>query len=90
MRSLLPADRAQIARRKRAFLDLIRVRLERLAAAGKLREVDTATATHTLAGMVLWLPKWYRQPGRLSAGQMADEITKLAMNSVLAESASRP
>ena len=66
MRSLLPADRAQIARRKRAFLALIRERLDRLATAGKLREVDTATATHTLAGMVLWLPKWFRQPGRLT------------------------
>ena len=40
MRSLLPADRAQIARRKRTYLGLIRERLERLAAAGKLRDVD--------------------------------------------------
>lgn len=89
MRSLLPDDRAQIARRKRAYLNLIHERLERLEAAGKLRDVDITAATHTLAGMVLWLPKWYRQPGRLSAGQMADEITKLAMNSVLAESVGR-
>jgi TetR/AcrR family transcriptional regulator, cholesterol catabolism regulator len=89
MRSLLPADRAQIARRKRAFLDLIRVRLERLAAAGKLRDVDTATATHTLAGMVLWLPKWFRQSGRLTAGQMANEITELAMHAVLPDAGPR-
>jgi len=83
MRSLLPADRAQIARRKRSYLGLIRERLERLAAAGKLRDVDITTATHTLAGMVLWLPKWYRQPGRLSAAQMANEITELALHAVL-------
>ena len=89
MRSLLPADRAQIARRKRAFLDLIRERLERLAAAGKLREVDTTTATHTLAGMVLWLPKWFRQPGRLTTGQMANEITELALHAVLPDAGPR-
>jgi len=89
MRSLLPADRAQIARRKRTYLNLIRERLERLAAAGRLRDVDITTATHTLAGMVLWLPKWYRQPGRLSAGQMADEITELAMHAVLPDGGSR-
>ncbi len=83
MRSLLPADRAQIAGRKRAYLDLIRERLERLAAAGKLHDVDITTATHTLAGMVLWLPKWHRQPGRLTAAQMADQITELAMHAVL-------
>ncbi|HOC43648.1 MAG TPA: TetR/AcrR family transcriptional regulator [Thermoanaerobaculales bacterium] len=83
MRSLLPDDRAQIARRKRGYLGLIRERLERLAAAGKLRDVDITAATHTLAGMVLWLPKWHRQPGRLSARQMADEITELALHAVL-------
>ena len=89
MRSLLPADRAQIARRKRAFLALIRERLDRLAAAGKLRAVDTATATHTLAGMVLWLPKWFRQPGRLTTGQMANEITELALHAVLPDAGPR-
>ena len=89
MRSLLPADRARVARRKRAYLDVLRERLERLAAAGKLREVDITTATHTLAGMVLWLPKWYRQPGRLSAEEMADEITELAMHAVLQDSGCR-
>ena len=89
MRSLLPADRAQVARRKRSYLGLIRERLERLAAAGKLRDVDITSATHTLAGMVLWLPKWYRQPGRLSARQMANQITELAMHAVLPDRAAR-
>jgi len=83
MKSLLPADREQIAERKRAFLNRIRERLQRLAAAGRLRDVDITAATHTLAGMVLWLPKWYHQPGRLSAKQMAKQITDLAMHAVL-------
>ncbi|MCW8984375.1 MAG: TetR/AcrR family transcriptional regulator [Thermoanaerobaculales bacterium] len=89
MRSLLPADREQIADRKRAFLNRIRERLEGLAAAGKLRDIDITTATQTLAGMVLWLPKWYRQGGRLSAKQMANEITELAMNAVLPDGGRR-
>ncbi len=89
MRSLLPADRSQVARRKRSYLGVIRVRLERLAAAGRLREVDITTATHTLAGMVLWLPKWYRQGGRLSAEEMANEITELAMHAVLPDGGGR-
>jgi len=83
MRSLLPEDRDQIADRKRAFLRRIRERLEGLAAVGKLRDVDIATATQTLAGMVLWLPKWYRPTGRLSAKQMANEIAELAIHAVL-------
>jgi AcrR family transcriptional regulator len=83
MRSLLPDDRARIARRKHTYLSQLSERLERLAASGRLREVDITAATHTLVGMVMWLPKWYKQPGRLTAAQMADEITKLAMQAVL-------
>lgn len=83
MRSLLPADRERVARRKRFYLGIIREHLQRLAAAGRLRKVDITAATHTVAGIVLWLPKWYRQPGRLSAAQMADEITRLALYAVL-------
>jgi AcrR family transcriptional regulator len=83
MRSLLPADRERVARRKRFYLGVLRERLQRLAADGRLRDVDITAATHTVAGIVLWLPKWYRQPGRLSAAQMADEITNLALYAVL-------
>ena len=83
VRSLLPSDRDQIADRKRAFLLRIRERLEGLAADGKLRHVDIATATQTLAGMVLWLPKWYRRSGRLSDRQIANQIAELAMHAVL-------
>lgn len=84
MRSLLPDDRSRIARRKRDYLAVLGKRLERLAEAGKLRpDLDITTATHTLAGMVMWLPKWYRHQGRLTAAEIADEVTKLAMHAVL-------
>lgn len=89
MRSLLPEDRQQIARRKRTYLALLTERLERLKAAGKLRDVDVTAATHTLSGMVMWLPKWYRQPGKLSPDQIANEITELAMNAVLPDRRTR-
>ena len=41
----------------------------------------------TLAGMVLWIPKWYQPNGRLSAERVADEVTNRAMQSVLATGA---
>jgi AcrR family transcriptional regulator len=81
--SLLPADRDRIARRKRAYVDLIRDNLDELAAEGRIHEMDTTAAAFTLAGMVLWIPKWYKQGGRLSAEQVADEITNLVLRSVL-------
>ena len=89
MRSLLPEDRRQIARRKRTYLALLTERLERVKAAGRLRDVDITAATHTLSGMVMWLPKWYRQPGKLSPERIADEITELAMNAVLPDRRAR-
>ena len=90
MRSLLPEDRAKIARRKHAYLDILRERLARLAAAGRLRDVDVTAAAHTLTGMVLWLPKWYRTAGRLTAEQITEEITQLAMHAVLPDGRSSP
>jgi hypothetical protein len=37
--------------------------------------------------MILWLPRWFRTDGKLSADQAAAEIAKLALAGVLAPSA---
>jgi AcrR family transcriptional regulator len=81
--SLLPADRERITRRKRAYVDFVRDALDELAADGRISTMDTMAAAYTLVGMVLWIPKWYQQTGRLSAERVADEITNRAMQSVL-------
>jgi AcrR family transcriptional regulator len=81
--ALLPADRERITRRKRAYVELIRDTLDELAAGGRIHTMDTMAAAYTLAGMVLWIPKWYQPTGRLSAERVAEEITDLAMRSVL-------
>jgi TetR/AcrR family transcriptional regulator, cholesterol catabolism regulator len=83
MRSLLPEDRAQIAGRKRAYLAMIRQRLDSLAASGRLDGIDPTVATHTLSGMVLWLSNWYHPNGRLPDDEVANQIARLAVNAVL-------
>jgi AcrR family transcriptional regulator len=81
--SLLPSDRDRIARRKRAYVDLIRGLLDELAAEGRTYPIDTTAAAFTIAGMVLWIPKWYLPGGRLSGDEVAEEITNLVIRSVL-------
>lgn len=81
--SLLPADRARIARRKRAYVDLIADTLGELEAMGRTWDMDTMAAAYTIAGMVLWIPKWYQPGGRLSPEQVADEVWGLVLRSVL-------
>lgn len=82
--SLLPADRARITRRKRAYVDFISEQLAALLKDGRTYPMDTMAAAYTVAGMVLWIPKWYQPTGRLSAEQVADEVTRLVMQSLIA------
>ena len=66
IRALPPAARRQIEQRMRVYFDLVRDTLAELQAAGRLRDVDPTVATFSLIGMILWLPRWFRQDGRLT------------------------
>ena len=58
--------RKQLEERMRVYFDLVRDTLRELQAAGRLRDVDPTVAAFRLIGMILWLPRWFRQNGRLS------------------------
>jgi AcrR family transcriptional regulator len=81
--SLLPADLERTSRRKRAYVDRLQGLLDQLSADGRTHPIDTAAAAYTIAGMILWIPKWYQPGGRLSADEVADEVTNLVLHSVL-------
>ncbi len=78
MRSLLPTDRARVARRSVQTLASIAG-----GWSGWRRSASGATSTsprrRTVACMVC-AAQVIRQPGRLSAAQMANEITRLALH----------
>jgi AcrR family transcriptional regulator len=80
---LTPAQRRKTDRRKRAYVDLIRETLEQLKAKGRLRELDVTAATFSLLGMILWLSRWYNPKGRLTPGQVSEEVAKIAMGGLL-------
>ena len=84
IRALPPGSRKDIERRMRVYVDLVRDTLGDLKASGRLRNVDPTVATFSLIGMILWLPRWFRQSGKLTQEQVAEEIAKMALGGLVA------
>ena len=88
--ALRPEDRRIIEQRVVSYTALIRATLEGLRAAGRLREIDSAVATMTLLGLMVWTSRWYRRSGQLTGDEIADQVTELGLASVLREPAEPP
>ena len=83
--ALRPEDRRIIEQRVRSYTALIRATLEGLRAAGRLREIDSAVATMTLLGLMVWTSRWYRRSGQLTGDEIANQVAELGLASVLRE-----
>src|SRR6185369_15242320 len=83
VRALPPPARKRVEERMRAYVDLVRDTLVELRSAGRLRDVDPTVATFSLIGTILWLPRWFRQNGRLSQEQVAEQIADMALGGLL-------
>jgi len=89
IRALPPTARRQVERRQRIYFDLVRDTLRELRSKGRLQQVDPTVATFSLIGMILWLPRWFRQDGRLSQDDVADTIADIALGGLVARNGSR-
>lgn len=87
MYALTPVHRRAIKARKRSYFELIRETLEQLAADGRLRDVSPTVATFCLFGMLIWVARWYRKDGELSAQLVLNDLLEAALNSVLKDAA---
>src|SRR2546428_2716989 len=87
IRALPPASRKQLEERMRVYFGLIRDTLAELKSAGRLRQVDLTVAPLTVLRMILWLPRWFRQDGRLTQEQVANDIANLAIGGLIAQRA---
>jgi AcrR family transcriptional regulator len=83
IRALPAPARKQVEHRMRVYFDLVRGTLDELHAAGRLCDVDTTVATFSLIGMILWLPRWFRQDGRLTQDHVAENIANLALGGLV-------
>jgi AcrR family transcriptional regulator len=80
-----PEKAAMIQRRKAEYFAFVRSTLDALAAQGRLIQVDTRVATFAIFGIILWLARWHRPDGPLSSEEIVDQLTAMALRSVLAE-----
>ena len=83
IRALPPASRKQLEERMRIYFDLVRDTLAQLKTAGRLRQVDLTVAAFSVLGMILWLPRWFRQDGRLTQEHVANDIAKMALGGLI-------
>ena len=85
IRALPPASRRQLEERMRIYFDLVRDTLGQLKKAGRLRPIDLTVGAFSVLGMILWLPRWFRQDGRLTQEDVANDIAKLALGGLLVQ-----
>jgi len=62
---------------ERATYRLYRSLIEELKTDGKLRQLDTNTATFGIIGMINWLYHWYKSEKRLTIEEIAEQITDI-------------
>lgn len=83
VRGLPPASRRKVQKRMRAYFDLLRETLVELQKAGRLRDLDPTVATFSTLAMILWIPRWYRPHGRLTADHVARDLATMATGALL-------
>lgn len=83
IRALPPLARKKIKTRMRAYFELVRGTLAEVKDAGRLRDIDLTVAAFTVLGMILWQSRWFRQNGRLTADEVAEEVASLALAGLL-------
>jgi AcrR family transcriptional regulator len=83
VQGLEPKHRKAILAQKREYFDFVRDMLERLKKKRKLKKLDTAVATFSILGMVLFTARWYREKGALDSEQIGDQIAEIALAGIL-------
>ncbi len=78
--------RGQIVQRKREYFEFLRRTLDELAAAGRLRRIDTTVGAFSLLGMVMWISRWYDPQGRLDSEHVLRDVTEIALGGVVSPS----
>lgn len=80
----LPPDHRQIIRAKqRESALLARAELERLQAAGRLKDLDLNVATFTLNGIANWIYYWYHPDGPVNIETLTDQLAEIFFHGIL-------
>ena len=80
---LSPENAARIQDRKGRYYVFVRSTLEEIKAKGGLADADPRVATFAIFGIILWLARWHRPDGPLTADAIVDQLTGTALRAVL-------
>ena len=69
--------RAQVNARKKRYVRFLESSFAEAVRAGRIRPVNPTVAAFSFLGMVLWIYKWFRPDGRISAHELAREMKDL-------------
>ncbi len=79
-RSLEPKLRASHISRRDRFEDLWRAMVREGVEQGEFRPMDPSVVVFALLGVQNWLITWYREGGRLSGPQLADQFAEIFLH----------
>ncbi|HUI97852.1 MAG TPA: TetR family transcriptional regulator [Xanthobacteraceae bacterium] len=85
MKFLPPEARRRILRLQEKFDRLLTAMIADGVRQGLFASPDPALSALTIAGMIIWVHRWYREGGRLAAGEIAAAMGEAALRLVLAE-----
>jgi TetR/AcrR family transcriptional regulator, cholesterol catabolism regulator len=83
VRPLPAVNRRKVRQRVREYVAFVHEIVDELAAAGRLRAIDPTVATYMVMGSILWVPRWFREGGRLTSAQVAYEVAWSTVDALL-------
>lgn len=75
--------REETLKRRRDYFEFVRATLIELKEQGKLQPIDITTATFTIFGMILWLPRWVHPNGKVSIERVCQDVCEMALRGLL-------
>jgi TetR/AcrR family transcriptional regulator, cholesterol catabolism regulator len=84
--TLTGAARDEINARKKRYVRFLEAAFREAVERGQIRAVDPTLAAFSFLGVVLWIYKWYRADGKLSARQLSDGMIDLFFEGLMPRS----
>ena len=82
--------RSQINARKKRYVRFLETSFAEAVRAGQIRPVNPKVAAFSFLGMVLWIFKWFRPDGPVSAEQIAREMQDILFGGLEVKAPPRP
>lgn len=84
---LSPPLRKMARKQHRQIYDIYYNKIREIEDKGLLREIDTTVMTFSISAMMNWVYRWFREDGKLSIEEVAEDIIKVLFSGIFKEGA---